>query len=267
MITVSIIIVSFNDESFLLTCIESIIKNTSISFEIIVVDNANLLSLKNKLHKLFPKVSYLATQENLGYGAACNIGATHAKGKFIFVLNPDTLLFNKTIENLTNFLQDHSDVGIVSPLLLDNNKIPYSKQGTEKLTPITAIFSLSRIHKYFPNNYIAKQYWLTSWDKKNPREVGVSPGTAMLLPNSLYKKLNGFDSNIFIYYEECDLCLRAMNLGYKTCILPSAKLIHYWGQSTPNATLNRHRMKVSRNYYMNKHFGPFWRSVVNIICG
>ena len=228
---VSIIIVNYHVQEELLECLTSIVSSKSKkTYEIIVVDNDEEKSIHADLKKKFPKVIYVSN-ENKGFGQASNVGSRHAKGEYLFFLNPDTEVLPHAIDNLVSFFEKKKDAGVISPLLLDKNKKTY-QQGALELTPLRGVFALSFINKLFPNNPVSNKYFLKDWNKKQTREVEVVPGTAFMMKKSLFEKLGKFDEKFFLYFEEFDLCKRVKKLGLKLFIYPEAKVIHHWGVST-----------------------------------
>lgn len=264
---VSVIIVHYHVKKELLVCISSILASgTKNSFEIIVVDNDEKNEIEKDLELSFPQVTYIKSSQNLGYSTGNNLGAAVAKGKFLFFLNPDTIFSTNVIDPLLKFLTKNKEAGIVAPLLLDKGKNPFVLQGTRELTPLRAVFSISFLHKLFPNNPIAKKYWLSEWDKKTIKEVDVCPGTAFLIAKDLFEKVGRFDENFFLFFEEFDFCKRVKKLGYTVFIHPEARIIHLWGRSTANLKNNKEIFFKSRFRYFRKHFGLFAAAIVEVIC-
>ena len=256
MIKVSIIIVNYKVKKELFACIESIIQGKPTTpHEIIVVDNDERKTIYADLSKKFPKIKYVPN-ENKGYGAGNNLGATYAKGQYLFILNPDTKLEKNCIDLLTTYLERHKDVGIVAPVLYDrNNKPPL--QGAHELTPLRAIFTFSFLNKIFPKNPITKEYWVDQkWDKKSAQEVGSVPGAAFMIRKEIFEKVDGFDEGFFLYFEEHDLCKRVVKVGWKLVMCPQAKVFHVLGGSTKQSKRSIQNIFVqSRFYYFRKHFG------------
>ncbi len=252
----SIIIVHYHVKDFLFKALESLYQSKlSLKFEIIVVDNDEVKNILPDLHRRFPKVRYVSTPENHGYGAGNNMGAKIAKGEYLFFLNPDTIVKQNAVEDLIAFLDKNPKVGIVAPLLLDKNDNFYPLQGTKKLTPLTAVFTLSFINKLFPHNSISKNFWLKDWDKKDLIEVDAVPGTAFLIRKSIFDSINGFDEDFFLFFEEYDVALRVKQLGYKIFILPKAQVFHAWGESTKQKENIEKNFFQSRFLYFKKHYG------------
>ncbi len=256
---ISIIIVHYRVKKVLFNCLESISAHKpKASFEIIVVDNDETKKIQKDLTKQFPLVKYIKSPGNLGYAAGNNLGAKTAKGKYLFILNPDTQILPGSIDKLVKFLEKNKSVAVVAPLLLNHRHKPYPLQGTSILTPLKGVFALSFINKLFPNNPVSKNYW-SNWQDKTklnqPRQVDVVPGSAFLIRKSIFNKLKGFDENFFLYFEESDLGKRLTDKGYKLFILPQAKIIHHWAAVTPKSSAIKQHFNRSRYYYFKKHYG------------
>ena len=253
---VSIIIVHYHNSQVLFDCLNSINQNKSgISFEMIVVDNDETKTIKSELKRKFPSVIYLAAPGNLGYGAGINLGVSQAKAKYLYILNPDIIFTPTSLKPLVKYLDHHPKTAAVAPLLLKKNHSPYPVQGTQILTPLKAIFSLSFLNKLWPKNPFSQQYWINITNKSKPIPAPVLPGSAFLIRQTVFKKLNGFDQRFFLYFEESDLFKRLADKHYQSYILPQAKLVHLWAKSTPKTkTINRIFVQ-SRFFYLKKHFG------------
>jgi N-acetylglucosaminyl-diphospho-decaprenol L-rhamnosyltransferase len=252
----SIIIVNYHVKKELFNCITSILNSAQdVLLEIIVVDNDEKKIIKKELLKKFPKVNYIESPKNLGYGAGNNLGAKQARGDFLFILNPDTEIIEGNISTLIDFLRNNKKIGLVAPLLIDKNNNPYELQGTKELTPKRAIFSLSILSKIFPKNKIYNDYYNYSWNKSKSKEVDIVPGTAFIIKKLLFEEIGRFDENYFLYFEEFDLCRRLRKKGYKNYILPDLKVFHKWGASTVKNKLTKKYFLQSRFYYFRKNFG------------
>lgn len=255
---VSIIIVHYKAVKELLDCLTSIYRSKpKTAFEIIVVDNDEEKKIKKTLLQKFPRVTYIESKTNRGYGAGNNLGARFAKGAYLFFLNPDTVLFPNTIDALVQYLQNHSTVGIVAPVLQNSDHRLFDRQGSSELTPIAAIFSLSFIFKYFPHNPIARSYLLLDWDKKTTKKVATVPGSAFLIRKKTFELIKGFDKRFFLFFEEDDLCRRVRKLGYDIVMLPKANLVHFIGRSMKGNVDTPRIFSRSRFLYFKKHFGVF----------
>jgi len=254
--SISIIIVNYKVKNELLECIKSIYgSKPKVNFEIIVVDNDEKKTIEKDLIKKFPRVKYFKSSKNLGYGAGNNLGAKLAKGEYLFILNPDTKFDNNVIDLLHNFIKRNKKVGAVSPLLIKQNDDPYDPQGSLELTPKNAVFSISIINKFFPDNSVARKFWQRQWDFESTKEVEVCPGTCFLISKKLYEKLGGFDERFFLFFEENDFSRRIKNAGYKLFIYPEAKLYHKLGKSTSKNPNSNKFFQKSRFLYFRKNYG------------
>jgi len=241
---VSVIIVNYHSRAYLSRLVASLWAGKYTNFEIIIIDN---------------------DRHNVGYGRAVNQGAAHARGQYLFVTNPDTLALPDTLAHLVDFLDTHPQTGLVAPLLLDPRGRPYRLQGTGPLTPLTAIFALSAINKYWPQNPVSRAYWLTDINRGRPFSVSVAPGTAFLVRRAAFIPIGGFDSRFFLYFEESDLCRRLTAASWRIFIHPQARLVHYWGRSTPDSPRIKQIFTASRRLYFTKHFGRLWAYLVDLV--
>lgn len=263
----SIIIVHYKAANEFFDCLKSIYKyKPKFSFEVIVVDNDEKNVISKKIKQNFPRVKYIKSKSNIGFGAGNNLGTKHAIGEYLFFLNPDTVIFSKTLDNLIYFIESKKNIGIVAPLLLHKNNKPFELQGASSLTPLRGIICLSFVNKLFPRNPIARKFFYLDWDKTSQKEVDVAPGTAFVIRKKLFNKINGFDENFFLYFEEFDLCRRVRQSGFKIFIIPQAKIIHLWGKSTKNLNNLDTIFRKSRFYYFKKHFGYLPALIIEIFC-
>lgn len=255
-IVVSIIIVHYKDKRRLFNCILSIKQNKQkISFEVIVVDNDEKPIIRKELKAKFKWVKYIRSPGNIGYGAGNNLGAKHAKGKYLFILNPDTEALSGSIDKLANFLKKNKRVGLVAPNLVDEKRKIFSQLGSRKLTPLRGIVALSFLNKLFPNNPISIKYWLKDVPMNKKREMDVVPGSAFLIRKRVFEKVKGFDENFFLYFEESDLCRRVKDFGHYIYIIPDAQIVHYWKPGKPGTKKAKKIFARSRFYYFRKHYG------------
>ncbi len=255
-IDVSIIVVHYMVKKEIFECLESIYRlERNLSFEIIVVDNDETRSVENELRKRFSKVIYIKSQKNLGYGGGNNLGSIHAKGDYLFFLNPDTKLINNSINKLFTFIKKNSRVGIASPLLVGENMKPFGSQSYKDISFKNAIYSFSFLRFFFPNKNIYKDLSLSNWNKKSTLQVDVAPGAALMISNNLFKRIGGFDETFFLYFEEYDISRKVKNLGFKLFIDPKAIIMHKVGQSTKHLKKRRQVFNKSRLLYFIKYFG------------
>jgi GT2 family glycosyltransferase len=249
----SIILVSYNTRRLTLKCIKSIYKFTkNIKFEIIVVDNASSdgsIESLNKLKKKYP-LNLLPQDKNLGFGAANNLGASLAGGKYLLFLNTDTRLSSNALRIALEDAKKIKGLGAYSCKLLNKDG---SIQATGGYFPTLAriftwqlfIDDLPLIGRMFRSVHPPVSFY------RQRRELDWITGAFMLIPRSVFQKVSGFDEKIFMYVEDTDLCYRLKKRGYKVIYSPRATVTHFGGASGGNALLAEARQTV---YFMKKHY-------------
>ena len=258
---VSIIIVNYNTKKLLLDCISSIYGYTSnLSFEIIVVDNASIDQSEELICSRFPSVRWFNSAENLGFGRANNLGAKYANGEYLFFLNSDTLLLNNAILQLLSYMKMHNsdNVGVLGTWLLDGNREPNNSFGFFPSIKNEIAYLLGKYHR--PDNS----------ELRRERDADFVTGADLFIAKRVFDDLGGFDSEIFMYYEETDLQYRLSESGLIRRIIPGPEIIHLEGGSfnSKKLTVSRFIMaQTSYNYYLRKHFkGPYYYLYYVILC-
>ncbi|WP_293899150.1 glycosyltransferase family 2 protein [Sphingobacterium sp. UBA5670] len=245
---VSILIVNYNSFQLILKAIESIYKHTSgLAFEIIVIDNDSLQRDIESIHTFYSNVILLKNPENRGFGSGNNFGASVAKGKYLFLLNPDTILLNNAIGQFYEFCENNKHVGIVGGNLYDLNLQPAFSCWSFLPSLLAEIDFLC----YYKLSKVLGQVGSFNSTGK-PQNVGYISGADLFISRSLFHKAGGFDEDFFMYYEEVELTFRVRKLGYKVISLPDAKIIHLEGQSESNDEKIALRMRQSEKLYYTK---------------
>ncbi|NEQ47747.1 MAG: glycosyltransferase family 2 protein [Leptolyngbya sp. SIOISBB] len=255
---VSIIIVNYNGGDVIVDCLASIFQHfTQPQVEIIVVDNDSRDGSPELIEQQFPQVKLLRQSNNLGFGAANNIGANQAQGTYLLLLNSDTLIPANILPALINKLESLPDMGIVGPRLLNPD-------GSFQLSTAYEIGlwgewqTLQEVRQYRqPANRpaLAQQYGTDQF-------VEIVVGAAMLMRRSHFFQIGGFDESFFMYFEESDLCQRFRDAGYRLLYTPDVSLIHIGGYSVAQvAGKMAAEYRRSQRYYYAKH-RPNWEQWV-----
>lgn len=257
-IILSIIIVGYNVEKWLVICLNSIFKNQpDIHFEVIYIDNGSQDATLEKL-SCFKCIKIVKNSSNLGFTKACNQGAAVARGKYLLFLNSDTEILDGSLEKMVDYLEKNHSAGVIGPRLFNNHQFDLQISSTGDLTPVRAIFSFSLLKDLLPHTRLVREYLLSDWQRNSIREVGAVSGAALMIRNSIFKKINGFDEQFFLYFDESDLCLRVKNLGKKIIFYPEAKIIHYGGKTTEKMPAEAHQFFLqSRFKFFKKHYGLY----------
>lgn len=260
MIELSVIIVNYNVKAFLQNCLLSIKKATEkISTEIIVIDNASDDGSIELVKKNFPEVNLIESKQNLGFSKANNLGLKISKGKYICLINPDTIVEEDTFLELVNFMNTQPEVGLAGCKILNPD-------GTFQLacrrsfpTPWVAFTKIVGLSKLFPKSKLFARYNLTYLDENKSYEVDAVSGSFMFLRREIYDKIGGLDETFFMYGEDLDFCFRVKKAGYKVYYVHSTKIIHFKGESTKRSNIDelKHFYDAMR-LFVRKHFSSSW---------
>ncbi len=243
---ISIIIVNYNVRYFLEQCLYSLEIAINLvnkhygkeSAEVIVIDNASTDDSKDVIPNKFSSIKYIYNKQNLGFSIANNQGIRIAKGEFILLLNPDTVLKEDSLVRPLLYLDKNQNVGGLGIKMIDGhgNFLPESKRGLP--TPWVSFCKISGLAKVFPKSKKFGKYHLKYLDESKNHEVEVLAGAYMLLRKSVLEKVGLFDETFFMYGEDIDLSYRIILGGYKNVYFSETYIIHYKGESTKKNSLN-----------------------------
>lgn len=230
----SIIIVNFNTYKFIKNCLDLLYKSDlkDADYEIIVVDNASSDNSVSLLHKNYPQVRLIANKKNKGFASANNQGIKKAKGKFILLLNPDTLVEKKTISEILKFMEEREDIGVSTcKVVLTSGEIDDAcHRGFP--TPGNALCLFLGLSSLFPKSKFFNGYHLGYQDMDKIHEIDSCAGAFMMVRKRAGDRLGWFDEDYFWYGEDLDFCFRAKKEGWKIMYIPYVKVIHYKGVSS-----------------------------------
>ena len=252
----SIIIVNYNVKEFLQNLLTSLFKAVQhLSTEIIVVDNGSDDGSVELLREKFPQVTLIANKENLGFSKANNLGLKIAKGKFLLLLNPDTIVQEDTFEKLIKFFNQNQDAGIAGCKILNPD-------GTLQLAcrrsfpgPWTSFCKVSGLSALLPSSKLFARYNLTFKDENRSYEVDAVSGSFMMLRREVYEKIGGLDEQFFMYGEDLDWCYRVQKAGWKVYYVHDTTIIHYKGESTKRSNLDETKIFYNAMHlFVKKHF-------------
>jgi len=252
---VTIIIVNYNSFDLLYKCLQSLKENTKdIATQVIVVDNNSTEGKVEGVTSKFEFVELIKNNKNLGFAQANNLAAKNAKGRFLLLLNNDTLLFENSIKYVADYVQELAGDFIVGCKLL-NEDGSYQNSAfkfPELFKHFSATFFLDKI--FFRSEIFSKQYLQLS-RITIPLNVDSIFGAFMFMPKITFDKINGFDERFFFFYEDIDLCYRLNKIGGKVIYYPNATIIHIGGSSTrKNLLFEMNNKMISRIQFAQKHF-------------
>lgn len=253
----SIIIVNWNTGDLLAQCLDSLCTQAlPPAWEIIVVDNASQDDSVTMLEARFPMVRVIANVENVGYARANNQAAALARGRYLLLLNPDTIVSQEALAELIAFMKNHPEIGVCSPRLLlpDGTPQPYAF-GADP-TP----------------GYLLRRGWnrlvlhrsMHNWAIDTPQIVDWVSGACLMVRRQSWQQVGGFDEHFFMYFEDNDLCLRLRQAGWQAVYNPLVGITHLGGRSLrQNPTVPR-AYQESLRYFYQKHYTFAARVFLNL---
>lgn len=253
---ISIVIVNYNVKDFLLQCLRSIDSaSKKLSIEVIVVDNNSKDGSIEFLTPLFPNVKFLQLNENFGFAKANNIGIKEAKGKYILILNPDTILQEDTLDVMFNYMENNSEVACAGCKVLNSDGSFQLACRRGFPTPWASFTKLFGLQKLFPNSKLFAKYNQTFRSVDETYFIDSVIGAFMFCRRDSLIEIAGFDEQFFMYGEDIDLCYRLSKKGYKTSYIHSTSIIHFKGESTKRSSINeiKHFYEAMR-IFTKKHY-------------
>lgn len=236
---ISVVIVNYNVKYFLEQALYSVRKAMSgISGEVFVVDNNSVDNSCEMVRKKFPEVILIENKDNTGFSKANNQAIRMAKGEYILLLNPDTVIQEDCFSKVIEFMDLTPDAGAVGVKMIDGKGhfLPESKRGLP--TPAVAFYKMFGLAALFPKSRRFGQYHLGYLDKDETHPVDVLAGAFMMLRRATLDKTGILDEDYFMYGEDIDLSYRIVKAGYKNYYFPHTTIIHYKGESTKRTSVN-----------------------------
>ena len=242
----SVVILNYNVRYFLELCLQSVAAALEgIDSEIIVIDNDSKDGSCAMVKEKFPSVVIIENNSNVGFSKANNQAVKVAKGEYVCILNPDTVVAEDTFESILEFANQQTNLGIIGCRLVDGLGmfLPESKRNI----PIVKI----AIKKIIGNS---KAYYANHINEFDTAKVEVLVGAFMVLKRSLYNSLEGFDEDYFMYGEDIDFSYKSLKKGYDNYYFGNTSVIHYKGESTRRNDIYLKRFYGAMQIFYKKHF-------------
>ena len=259
----SVIIVNWNVRDLLRECLRSIEAGKGgLSLEIIVVDSASSDDSVAMVRSEFPSVHLIACTENVGFPRGNNLGLQEARGDYLLLLNPDTVIVDDALAVLVSYLQANPDVGVVGPQLLN---LDGSVQSSRRRFPTaaTGFFESTWLEGLAPG--ILRRYYALDLPDDATADVDWLTGACIMVPRSPYEAVGGMDEGYFMYSEELDWCRRIKESGRRVVYYPAAQVIHHVGKSSEQAVTARHiNFNQAKLRYFRKYHGRFMVAVLRV---
>lgn len=256
-IDLSICIVTYQAGEYLRKCLQSIAENPPArSYEIIVVDNHSTDGTVDMLNCQFPQVQIIENSDNKGFTAPMNQALRQAVGDYLLQLNPDTIIHPQAFNTLIAFMEQHPDVGICGPkvLNLDGSLQKPCRRGESRPWAVFSYFlGLSRL---FPKSKLFGEYLMNYMDEDAIHQVAGVSGSCMLIRRQVIDQIGYLDELFFAYQEDADYCLQARRAGWKVYYVPTAQITHYGGEGGSKIQPYRSIYAWHRSYflYFRKNF-------------
>lgn len=254
---VSIIVVSYNTRELTLDCLSSVIRETRRHrFEIAVVDNLSTDGSRAAIRNTFPDVHLIEPPKNLGFAKANNLAATQLSGRYLLLLNPDTVVLNGAIDRLVEFAETCSDSAIIGGRTVypDGSLNRSSCWGRPSLWSAFCLGTGISVFGNYADCFDPET--MRRWQRDSVKQVDIISGCFLLIKRDLWNLLGGFDPSFDMYGEDFDLCLRAREAGAVCLVYPDAEIIHYGSASEAVKADQLVRQMRARIQLMRKHWAP-----------
>jgi GT2 family glycosyltransferase len=256
----SVIIVNWNVRDLLRNCLQSLVDSdpAGLTTEIIVVDSASTDNSPQMVRQEFPQVRLVTSDQNLGYARGNNLGIQAALGRYLLMLNPDTVVEPAALSQLVDLMDARPLVGAVGPQLCwPDGTVQSSRRRFPTLGSL--FWESTLLGQWFPNNRFIRRYHKLDEPVDHLQQVDWIVGAAILIRRETWQQVGPLDETFFMYFEETDWCYRCVEAGWEIYYLPAAKVTHYEGKSSEQVTAQRTiRFQRSKLRYTQKYFGSGW---------
>lgn len=283
---VSIIIVSYNDEKFIVPCLESLMKTTvDLEYEIVIVDNHSDTPTESVVSSLdLPNLRVFRNEINEGFARAVNRGLSAATGDYYLLLNSDTVVYQGCVARMVQFLENHPDGSCVGPLIHSpNGGIEHSTHGFPTLMKeffhalpvLKTLFHykglIGKLISLLPTKSVGRGSMGSYWNYDRVKVVDNITGACLMARKKAVDEVGSMDPNFWLYSEEIDWNLRFKKAGWNVYFTPEAEILHYFGQSTGqkprsqkvnHVLIERYRGMI---YFYRKHYGELKTTLLRII--
>lgn len=263
----SIVIVNYNTRELLMQSLESVaLACSSLTAEIFVVDNGSSDGSVDAVKSRYPKVHVLSNLENRGFACANNLAIRKSKGRYILLLNSDTLVHSDTFNVIVDFMDSHKTVGASGcKVIKPDGKLDLACKRSFP-TPSNSLYHLLKLDRLFPESRRFGTYNLTYLDEDEVQPVDCLVGAFMMVRKEVISEVGMLDEEFFMYGEDIDWCYRIKQAGWGVWYVPTASIIHYKGASSKKKK-NRMIYEFHRSMfiYYRKHYLRGTKSVSSII--
>lgn len=261
----SILIVNYNTRELTLDALRSVYRSqTNYTFEVILIDNHSTDGSVEAIKEEFPQVKIIENQENVGFAKANNQGIRRAAGRYILLLNSDTIIQPDTLEIMLRFMDQHPNIGAsgCKVVLPDGSLDKACRRGFP--TPSASFYYAFGLAKLFPHVPKFNQYQLSYLDPDDDYPVDCLVGAFMLVRREVIDHVGMLDEDFFMYGEDVDWCYRIKKAGWEIYYYPKTSIIHYKGagkkRKSRKVVYEFHRAMI---LFHRKHYQKSYSWLVN----
>ncbi len=260
MIDVSVVIVNYKTRGMVKQGLKSLRSSRlSLNYEVFVVANGSSDGLPELVRAEFPETRLIALEHNVGFAAGNNAAIVKAKGKYVFVLNPDTLVNEGAIEAMYAYMEAHPEIGVLGPKLVhpDGKR---QESAHRFPTPWIPVYRRTPFGKTSEGRRELDRYFLRDLDMRVPTDVDWVEGAAMFARREAIEEIGMFDERFFVYFEDADWCRRFWSGGWKVVYHPGIGIVHYHRRESADTLwfLAPFTNKVSR-IHIASAINYFWK--------
>ena len=237
---ISIIVLNYNAGELLLNCIDSLKKSTYQNIEILVVDNISSDDSHTKCKKQFPDIKLIQNKKNLGYCGGNNVGIKEAKGEFIVILNPDTIVEENWLDEMFNAFNEFGD-GLYQPKIISLNESDIIQSTGNMIHAFGFGFARDKGKKIIEK-------------KEEIEKIGYASGTCLFTTKKVLEKVGLLDEFLFLYHDDLDLGWRAAQIGINSYYVPKSKIFHAESYSLKWSAKKFYWLERNRKYCLKTHY-------------
>ena len=258
-VDVSVLVVNYHAYPELAACLESIRGQRLARIETIVVDHDSSPDECAALQDRFPFARFFPTPRNPGFAAGVNLAARQARGRYLYLLNPDAVADKAACQILLDWLELHGEAGVVGSLV--RNPDGSIQASARRFPDLTTVFGgrTSFLTQWRPGNPLTRRNLLTGADVRAPKLVDWVSGASMMIRRTAFDAVGGMDERFFLYWEDADLCYRITKAGWRVGYHPTAVVTHLCGRSSRSSPASIAAFHDSAYRYFKKHSGPMGR--------
>jgi len=257
MLDLSIVIVNWNAGDFLQNCLHSIYEQTTgIAFEVLMVDNGSTDGSPEMVENCFPRVQLIRNRQNVGFAKANNQAIRASKGKYVLLLNPDTIVLDGALVQMVMFLDRHPDIGALGcKILTADGQIDF--RGGRHFPTLWSEFCIhSGLAWLFPTSERFGGHLMSYWDHEDSREVDLLVGACIMVRRDVIYHVGLMDEDFFMYADDVEWCYRIKQVGWKVFYYADAAIVHL-GEGSVRFAKSPIRIEGLRsmNLFFAKHYG------------